>query len=224
MLAVRECGTTSRGTLTSRSPSCNCAVGPVRAGLRDARRLRSWPAVRSRTLYLDSNDNGRFDAGEPVAPNVMVILERRFSTVTDSNDRFDFPAVATGHHFVTVVPDILPLPWTVIGDGRVSADVRTRDHTDISIPAPQRENHPSAFAIVCRMSGRLHARWQENVARELCAYCSTLAPPICDLRRCGSRLAKLVHPPARSLRFADLDREFHLWMNRASDFDPARTP
>jgi hypothetical protein len=86
------------------------------------------------TLYLDSNDNGRFDAGERVAPNVTVILDGRFSTVTDSNGHFDFPAVATGHHSLTVVPDNLPLPWTVVGDGRVEADVRTRDHTDISIP------------------------------------------------------------------------------------------
>jgi hypothetical protein len=87
------------------------------------------------TVYLDANDNGRFDAGEAVAPNVVVMLDGRYSTRTDSAGRFEFPAVATGSHIVTVVPDNLPLPWTVAGDGRVQVEVRTRDHTDVSIGA-----------------------------------------------------------------------------------------
>ena len=87
------------------------------------------------TIYLDANDNGRFDAGETVVPNVVVILDGRYSTRTDSAGRFDFPAVASGNHELTVVPDNLPLPWTVAGDGHVQVEVRTRDHTDVSIGA-----------------------------------------------------------------------------------------
>jgi len=84
-------------------------------------------------IYLDANDNGQFDAGEGVASNVTVVLDSRYSTITDSKGRFDFPAVVAGHHVISVVPDNLPLPWSVIGDGRVDVDVKTRDHTDISI-------------------------------------------------------------------------------------------
>jgi hypothetical protein len=87
------------------------------------------------TVFLDANDNGRFDAGETVAPNVLIVLDGRYSTRTDSAGRFDFPAVASGSHVITVVPDNLPLPWTIAGDGRVQVEVRTRDHTDISIGA-----------------------------------------------------------------------------------------
>ena len=36
---------------------------------------------------------------------------------------------------ITVVQDNLPLPWTLINDGRTELVVTTRDRTDISIGA-----------------------------------------------------------------------------------------
>src|SRR5260221_2564117 len=87
------------------------------------------------TIYLDANENGRIDAGEDLAPNLTVVLDGRYSTRTDENGRFNFPAVAAGHHALTVVPDNLALPWTLADNGRVDVDVRTRDHTDVSIEA-----------------------------------------------------------------------------------------
>jgi hypothetical protein len=86
-------------------------------------------------VYLDSNENGRFDAGEAGAPNVTVILDGRFSTRTDANGRFDFPAVAAGHHVLSVQQDNLPLPWTLINQGRTEVDVGTRDRVDVNIGA-----------------------------------------------------------------------------------------
>ncbi|HEV8017199.1 MAG TPA: SdrD B-like domain-containing protein [Steroidobacteraceae bacterium] len=86
-------------------------------------------------VYLDANENGRFDAGEAGVPNVTVILDGRFSTRTDSNGRFDFPAVVSGHHVVTVQPDNLPLPWTMVNGGRTEVEVATRDRTDVAIGA-----------------------------------------------------------------------------------------
>jgi hypothetical protein len=87
------------------------------------------------TVYLDANDNGRLDAGESGAANVTVVLDGRFSVQTDANGRFDFAAVATGHHVIAVVPDNLPLPWALAGDGRVEVVVGTRDHTEVGIAA-----------------------------------------------------------------------------------------
>ena len=66
-------------------------------------------------VYLDANENGRFDAGETGVPNITVILDGRFSTRTDANGRFDFPAVVAGHHVITVQSDNLPLPWMLPG-------------------------------------------------------------------------------------------------------------
>jgi hypothetical protein len=86
-------------------------------------------------VYLDANDNGHFDAGELGAPNITVVLDGRFSVQTDLRGRFDFPAVATGHHVIAVVSDNLPLPWTLVGDGRAEVMVTTRDRTDLAIAA-----------------------------------------------------------------------------------------
>jgi SdrD B-like domain len=86
-------------------------------------------------VYLDANSNGRFDAGEAGAPNVTVVLDGQFSVQTDANGHFDFPAVAAGHHVVTVLSDNLPLPWTLVNGGRTEVDVGTRDRTDVDIAA-----------------------------------------------------------------------------------------
>ncbi|HZC77732.1 MAG TPA: SdrD B-like domain-containing protein, partial [Ktedonobacterales bacterium] len=86
-------------------------------------------------IYLDANENGRFDAGETGAANVTVILDGRFSTRTDANGRFDFPAVAAGHHVLRVQADALPLPWTLADEGRTEVEVGTRDRVDVNIGA-----------------------------------------------------------------------------------------
>jgi SdrD B-like domain len=86
-------------------------------------------------VYLDANENGHFDAGEAGAANVTVVLDGRFSTRTDANGRFDFQAVAAGHHLLTVQPDNLPLPWSLVNQGRTEVDVTTRDRIDVNIAA-----------------------------------------------------------------------------------------
>jgi len=86
-------------------------------------------------VYLDANNNGRFDAGEAGAPNVTVVLDGQFSVQTDANGRFDFPSVAAGHHVITVQPDNVPLPWQLTNSGRIEVDVSTRGSTEADIGA-----------------------------------------------------------------------------------------
>jgi hypothetical protein len=86
-------------------------------------------------VFLDANNNGHADAGETGAPNVTVVLDGRFSVQTDANGRFSFPVVATEHHVISIVPDNLPLPWTLINEGRAEVEVTTRDRTEIDIGA-----------------------------------------------------------------------------------------
>jgi len=86
-------------------------------------------------VYLDANNNGLLDAGEAGAPNITVVLDGRFSVQTDSSGRFAFPAVATGHHVITVISDNLALPWNLVGGGRAEVEVTTRNLTDITIAA-----------------------------------------------------------------------------------------
>lgn len=85
-------------------------------------------------LFLDSNGNGRLDPGEPLAPNVSILLDGRYSVQTDALGRFEFPFVGSGEHRLRVVPDNLPLPWAV-QDGGVVVRVERRETTQVSIGA-----------------------------------------------------------------------------------------
>ncbi|MBV9619942.1 MAG: hypothetical protein JO341_02875, partial [Gammaproteobacteria bacterium] len=93
----------------------------------------------SGVVFLDANENGRFDAGESGAANVTVVLDGRYSVRTDANGRFDFPAVASGVHELTVQSDNLPLPWTVTDFGRTTVQVSTRERTEVTIGALRRK-------------------------------------------------------------------------------------
>ena len=86
-------------------------------------------------LFLDDNDNGRQDAGEGGAANVMVLLNGRFAVRTDLEGRYEFPAVAAGMHVLTVVPDNLPLPWMFPMAGGVSVNVGVRDRLFVPLAA-----------------------------------------------------------------------------------------
>jgi hypothetical protein len=86
-------------------------------------------------VYLDANENGRYDAGEAGAANVTVILDGRYSVRTDATGRFDFPAVAAGRHVLTIQTDNLPLPWSVTNEGPTEVTVSTRDRTEVNIGA-----------------------------------------------------------------------------------------
>jgi len=93
-----------------------------------------WGPV-SGTIYLDANANGVYDASEAVAANVNVVLDGRYSTRTDSQGRYEFPAVAAGRHVLVVVPDNLPLPWMVPEPERREITVETRERTVVDVGA-----------------------------------------------------------------------------------------
>ena len=93
-----------------------------------------WGPV-SGTVYLDANTNGVRDASESGAANVTVLLDGRYSARTDSQGHYEFPAVAAGHHVLIVVPDNLPLPWLIAGDGRQVVVVETRRRTVLDVGA-----------------------------------------------------------------------------------------
>lgn len=94
----------------------------------------------SGNLFLDENDDGQRAASEQPAANVTVILDGRYSVRTDSQGNFAFPRVAAGSHQLTVVPDNLPLPWSVPDDlaGRtIQVNVRQDAHIEIGARRPR---------------------------------------------------------------------------------------
>ncbi|MDG0854058.1 SdrD B-like domain-containing protein [Roseateles puraquae] len=63
------------------------------------------------TVYLDADANGRQDAGEHGAADVVVVLDGRYLTRTDGAGQFSFGPVAAGRHTLQVQTETVPLPW-----------------------------------------------------------------------------------------------------------------
>ena len=78
-------------------------------------------------VFLDTNGNGRVDPGEASVANVLVILDGRYSVRTDPQGRYAFPFVASGEHKLRILPDNIPLPWSVadMSDRRIEVEPRT---------------------------------------------------------------------------------------------------
>lgn len=70
------------------------------------------------------------------AGNLTVVLDDRYSVQTDSQGRFAFPRVAVGVHRVTILPDNLPLPWSLDESAaHQNFEVHVRRTTQLQIPA-----------------------------------------------------------------------------------------
>lgn len=92
----------------------------------------------SGTVFLDTDHNGRREAGEQGVPNVTVVLDGRFVTRTDATGRYEFPSVAAGDHVLQVQPDNIPLPWSPARQDLVRTAVVVRGNTVEDFPL-QRE-------------------------------------------------------------------------------------
>ena len=88
------------------------------------------------SIFLDDNDDGTRSASEQGAANVTVILDGMYTMRTDEQGRFRFGRVAVGEHQLVVVPDNLPLPWS-IGDDHTTRTIKVevREDTVIDIAA-----------------------------------------------------------------------------------------
>ncbi|MBD3893139.1 hypothetical protein [Hydrogenophaga sp.] len=84
------------------------------------------------TVYFDANRSGTQEAGEAGVPDVLVLLDNRFTVRTDAQGRFEFPFVAAGPRRLTVRNDTLPLPWNVADDGQAQVEVWLRGTSQIS--------------------------------------------------------------------------------------------
>lgn len=93
----------------------------------------------SGSIYLDDNKDGLRNGIEVAVPNVTILLDGRFATRSDENGHFEFPRVSTGAHQITIVPDNLPLPWSIPDTSMnqsIQVNVRQDTHLDIGATRP----------------------------------------------------------------------------------------
>jgi hypothetical protein len=88
------------------------------------------------SVFLDENADGVRSASELPAQNVTVLLDGRYAVRTDSLGNFAFPRVSAGSHALAVVPDNLPLPWSLRdGDAERRIEVEVRQATAVDFGA-----------------------------------------------------------------------------------------
>ena len=85
-------------------------------------------------LFLDRNNNGVRDPGEPGMAGVTIYLDRGFSVETDANGEFGFDSVASGAHAVRVNVANVPLPWEPRDEKPLDINVHTRETAVVEIP------------------------------------------------------------------------------------------
>jgi len=85
-------------------------------------------------LFLDRNNNGVQDPGEPGVAGVTIYLDRGFSVETDAKGEFVIDSVATGTHVLRVNTANVPLPWEPRDEKPPEITVNTRKTTVVEIP------------------------------------------------------------------------------------------
>jgi hypothetical protein len=88
----------------------------------------------SGTVFFDENGDGIRQPSEEVAAGVVVILDGRYETRTNSQGTYSFSPVPAGAHTVMILVEELPLPWGLDDERPREREVRFRQGTDIDFP------------------------------------------------------------------------------------------
>ena len=88
----------------------------------------------SGVVFFDENGDGLRQPGERGAANVTIYLDGRFPVTTDAQGRYSFPAVTPGAHRMRILPEALPLPWTLDDEHPPIASVPLRGDAVVDIP------------------------------------------------------------------------------------------
>ena len=83
------------------------------------------------TVYFDENGDGRRQAGERAAAGVFVYLDHRYQAVTDRDGRYEFESVPAGKHVLTLALEDLPLPWGLLDETPLKAQVGVRQTSTV---------------------------------------------------------------------------------------------
>lgn len=85
-------------------------------------------------VYFDANANGRHDANEKVARGLLVYLDGRFISQTDSNGYYSFDPVHAGRHRVSIAIEDVPLPWILEDEEPRLVHIGVRESTPLDFP------------------------------------------------------------------------------------------
>ncbi|OQY06646.1 MAG: hypothetical protein B6I22_04945 [Desulfobacteraceae bacterium 4572_123] len=86
-------------------------------------------------VFLDENKDGRQGINETALKNILVYLDGRFTTETDSDGNFEFWPVASGDHYISIGIEDAPLPWGLEDESakRVYVPIRGEGEIDFAL-------------------------------------------------------------------------------------------
>ncbi len=82
-------------------------------------------------VFYDENHDSIRQPGERAVVGLVVLLDGRDETRTDSQGRYSFEPVGTGRHQVSLLIEDLPLPWGLFDEAPRDAHIRLRQTTDV---------------------------------------------------------------------------------------------
>ncbi len=82
-------------------------------------------------VFLDENQDGTQNVNETALKNILVYLDGRFTTETDSDGKFEFWPVASGDHYISIGIEDAPLPWGLEDESAKHVYVPIRDEGEI---------------------------------------------------------------------------------------------
>jgi hypothetical protein len=83
-------------------------------------------------VFYDENGDGIRQAGEPVAKDVVVYLDKRYVATTDSDGRYRFEHIAAGKHDLSLALEDLPLPWGLLDDAPRQVTIEIRGTSEVN--------------------------------------------------------------------------------------------
>jgi hypothetical protein len=81
-------------------------------------------------VFLDENQDGKQGINETALKNILVYLDGRFTTETDSNGKYEFWPVASGDHYISIGIEDAPLPWGLEDESAKQVYVPIRGHEE----------------------------------------------------------------------------------------------
>ncbi len=82
-------------------------------------------------VFLDENKDGSQGINETALKNIVVYIDGRFTTETDSDGDFEFWPVASGDHYISIGIEDVPLPWGLEDESAQRVYVSTRGEGEI---------------------------------------------------------------------------------------------
>jgi hypothetical protein len=86
------------------------------------------------TVFYDADRDGLQQTTEAGVAGVEVLLDGRYRATTDRNGRFEFQAVTTGRHQLTVRQESVPLPWSTPSQDPLKITIPLRETVNFRIP------------------------------------------------------------------------------------------